>query len=180
MSTSLSARALFAFVISTGLVGTRTGPPASMSGTIAGVSQMKYTQQHALALAGSSSPVLLLNEASGTNRSTGALEYMSGAQVTTREIANLVRGNGPHSGYLSLGKDADSTVSKWEGKVITTLGADHQPSTRFEGTWTLMSGTGKYVGVTGTGTYKGQMISPAEYSLEWNGTLQVEPRAASR
>lgn len=180
MTMTMISRALLTLAIPAGITGALGSPVASAKVTISGAANMRYSEQHALPLAQSGSPVLLLNEATGTNRNTGKADYMSGADVTTREIADLIQGNGVHRGYLSLGKGADSTVSQWQGKVVTTLGADHQPSTNFEGTWTMMRGTGKYDGVSGVGSYKGRMLSPTEYTLEWSGEIEVRQRAASR
>jgi hypothetical protein len=140
---------------------------------------MKYSQQHALPVADAAAPVLLLSEATGTNRNTGKSDYMAGAEVINREIADLTQGNGPHQGYITFAKDADTTVNRWRGKVVTTLGSDQQPTTRFEGTWTKLSGRGKYEGVTGSGTYKGRMLSPTEYTVEWSGEIELS-RTASR
>ena len=138
---------------------------------VSGVFSMKVGQQHALPVADQAGPILLLTQSAGTNRSTGSSEYMNGAQVTNREIADLTQGNGPHQGYITEVKGADTTVTRYQGKVVTTLGPDQKPATSFQGTWTKLSGTGKYQGVTGSGSYKGRMISPTDYTVEWTGEI---------
>jgi hypothetical protein len=178
MTISMIARVLLALASSAGLTGAISTPVTSAKASISGVAQMKYSVQHALPPTPNASPLLLLDEAAGTNRSTGNTDYMQGAAVINREIANLVQGNGPHSGYITLAKGSDTTVSQWEGKVITTLGANNQPSTRFQGKWTMMRGTGKYEGTTGNGTYEGQILSPSDYTLTWKGDIVLDQRAS--
>lgn len=158
-----------------GAIGTRVAPTRAI---ISGVAQMKYSVQHALPPAQNASPVLLLDEAAGINRNTGSTDYMQGASVINREIANLVQGNGPHSGYITLANGSDTTVSQWQGNVVTTLGANSQPSTSFKGKWTMMRGTGKYAGITGSGTYEGQILSLSDYTLTWKGDVELNQRAS--
>jgi hypothetical protein len=158
---------------------TLTSPPSSARTQIAGVFTMKVGQQHALPVADQVGPILLLTQAAGTNRSTGKSEYMDGAQVINREIADLTQGNGRHQGYVTEIKGADTATARWQGKVVTTLGPDQKPATSFEGTWTMLSGTGKYQGVTGDGWYKGRMVSQTEYTVEWAGEIATQ-RTSSR
>jgi hypothetical protein len=178
MMISMIPRALLALVTSVGFAGAIGAPAAPERASISGVAQMKYSVQHALPREQNASPVLLLDEAAGTNRNTGSTDYMQGASVINREIANLVQGNGPHSGYITLARGSDTTVSQWQGNVVTTPGANGQPSTRFEGKWTMMRGTGKYAGITGSGTYEGQILSQSAYTLTWKGDIEVNQRAS--
>jgi hypothetical protein len=158
---------------------TLASAPQSERTQVSGVFSMKVGQQHALPVADQAGPVLLLTQSAGTNRSTGSSEYMDGAQVINHEIADLTQGNGPHQGYITEIKGADTSVSRYQGKVVTTLGPDQKPATSFEGTWTKASGTGKYKGASGGGKYKGRMLSPTEYTVEWSGEI-VTQRTSSR
>lgn len=146
---------------------------------VSGVFSMKVGQQQTLPVASPAEPVLLLTQSSGTNRSTGKSAYMDGAEVINRQIADLTQGNGPQQGYITEIHGADTTVTRYQGKVVTTLGADQKPITRFEGTWSKLRGTGQYEGVTGAGSYTGKMTSPTEYTVEWSGEIST-PRTASR
>jgi len=65
-------------------------------------------------------------------------------------------------------------VARYQGKVATTLGPDQKPATSFEGTWTKLSGTGRYQGVSGGGRYKGRMVSPTVYTVEWSGEIATQ------
>jgi len=146
---------------------------------VSGVFSMKVGQEQTLPVASPAGPVLFLTQSSGTNRSTGKSAYMDGAEVINRQIADLTQVNGPHQGYITEIQGADTTVTRYQGKVVTTLGPDQQPITRFEGTWSKLDGTGQYKGVTGAGSYKGGITSPTEYTVEWSGEIS-SPRTASR
>lgn len=153
-------------------------PASTDLAPVSGRFTMKYSQQHALPVTDAAGPVLLANEAKGTNSNTGRTDYMNGAGATSIEIADLTQGNGPHQGYVTFSKDGERSVNRWNGKVTTTLSADNQPVTTFEGTWTKLSGTGRYEGVTGNGRYKGRMLSPTEFVVEWNGELNLKKTAS--
>jgi hypothetical protein len=179
MSTSSLALALLALGVPVITAATLGNEPVRERLQISGVFSMKVGQQQTLPVASPADPVLLLTQSSGSNRNTGKSAYMDGAQVTNREIADLTQGNGPHQGYITEILGADTTVTRWQGKVTTTLGPDQNPNTRFEGSWSKIKGTGQYEAVTGAGSYKGRMTSPTEYTIEWSGEIST-PRTASR
>jgi hypothetical protein len=141
---------------------------------VSGRFTMKISQQHTLPVSDAAGPVLLANEAKGTNINTGRTDYMNGAGVTNVEIADLTQGNGQHQGYVTFAKDGETSVSRWNGRVTTTLSADKKPITTFEGTWAKVGGTGRYAGVDGKGRYKGRMLSPTEYVVDWEGELGLK------
>jgi len=179
MSTSSIAFALVTLgvpALTAATLRTTTGRELSQ---VSGVFSMKVGQQHALPVASPADPVLVLTQSSGSNRSTGKSAYMDGAEVTSREIADLTQGNGPHQGYITEIRGQDTTVTSYQGKVVTTLGPNQKPNTHFEGSWSKIKGTGRYLDVTGAGTYKGSMISATEYTVEWSGEIAT-PRTASR
>jgi hypothetical protein len=104
---------------------------------------------------------------------------MNGAQVIIREIADLTQGNGAHQGYTTEIQGADTSVARYQGKVTTTIGPDGKPTTSFAGTWSKLRGTGRYADVTGSGSYKGGLTSPTEYTVDWSGEIST-PATASR
>lgn len=159
------------------LAAAPSGPQAAR---ISGKLTMKYVQQHPLAAGDAAGPVLFANQAKGTNLNTGKTEYMDGAEVTSIEIADLTQGTGAHQGYITFAKNGDGGVNRWNGRVSTTMSADDQPITTFEGTWTKISGSGRYEGVTGRGRYKGRVVSPTEYVVEWDGELNLKGNTATR
>jgi hypothetical protein len=145
---------------------------------VSGKFTVKYSQQHQLPVADAAGPVLVASEAKGTNSNTGRTDYMNGATTNLVEIADLTQGNGSHQGYVTFTKGGEKSLNRWNGRVTTTLSADNQPSTSFEGTWTKLSGTGRYEGVSGNGRYKGRMLSPTEFVVEWDGDLNLKEKAA--
>lgn len=145
--------------------------PAPERARVGGTFTMTYTQRHPLSIVDTEGHVLIATEAKGRNRSTGPGSYMDGAEVRNSEIADLVQGNGPHQGYVTLRKGGEEHVSKWSGKVTTTLGADQKPVTTFEGTWT------KVKGPIGQGTYRGRLTGGDAYTVDWEGQVELAPRA---
>jgi len=146
---------------------------------IAGTFEAKYAEQHPLPVADAAGHALVLGRVEGVNRSTGATTYMDKGKVTNLEFADLVQGNGPQQGYISMSQGADTVISKWSGKVTTTLSPDKTPITTFTGTWTKVRGTGRYGDITGQGTYKGHFTSQTEYTVDWSGQISGE-RLAER
>jgi hypothetical protein len=145
--------------------------PRETPSRVAGTFIAQYTEQHPLNVPDAAGHTLLLVRADGRNRSTGPTPYMEGAAGVNLEMADLTQGNGSDHGYLLLSRDADSVMSKWSGKVTTTLSSNQTPSTTFDGTWTAVKSTGRYHGVAGHGTYKGQFTSRTSYAVEWQGEL---------
>lgn len=148
-------------------------PPSRIGGTFS----LKYAEQHPLAVPDAEGHVLLMGRVEGRNRSTGPVTYMDQAEVTNLEFADLAQGNGPQQGYISMRQGADTVISSWKGKVTTTLSPEKTPITTFEGTWNKVKGTGRYQGITGSGTYKGRFTSKNEYTVDWNGQLAGGPLA---
>jgi hypothetical protein len=144
---------------------------------IAGTFNAKYVAQHPLPVSDAEGHTLVLGRVEGVNRSTGPTPYMDQGKVTNLEFGDLTQGNGPHQGYISMSQGADSVISKWNGKVTTTLSPEKTPITTFEGTWNKIKGTGRYQAVTGSGTYKGRFTSKHEYTVDWNGQISGEPLA---
>jgi hypothetical protein len=158
------------------LVGWSSGSaPSRISGTF----NAKYAEQHPLPVPDAAGHALVLGRAQGLNRSTGPTPYMDKGNVTNFEFADLTQGNGPQQGYISMSQGADTLISKWSGKVTTTLSPDKTPITTMEGTWTKVMGTGRYADARGKGTYKGHFTSQTEYTVEWSGEISGE-RLAER
>ncbi|MBA3343714.1 MAG: hypothetical protein H0T44_00230 [Gemmatimonadales bacterium] len=112
-----------------------------------------------------------IGKSKGTNQSTGAAEFMNGAEIVTADTANLVDGTGPHQGSITMSKGADKVVYAWKGQVTTKLAADKKPNSTFEGTWNTLNGSGAYAGVSGRGTYQGRFSSATASVIEWEGTI---------
>lgn len=180
MSRTMMYRAVAATALPLLLASLAASRPAAVA-PVAGTMTLSYTEQHALPLGDPSEPVLLQNQAKGSNRNTGPTEYMDGADITNIEIADLVQGNGPHQGYVTFSKDGENARSRWSGRVKTVLAPDGKtPITTFHGTWTKLTGTGRYEGGSGSGRYRGRMLSPTEYTVEWEGEMALKEKTAAR
>ncbi len=138
---------------------------------VAGQFKATYAKQEALPIPDGEGHMLILGEAHGSNTSTGKVSYMDGAQIVNKEIDDLFRGNGPHSGYVTMSKNGEETVTKWSGNVTTVLNKDGTPNTTMKGSWEKVSGTGKYKEVAGTGKYSGYFTSHKDYVVDWDGHL---------
>ena len=122
-------------------------------------------------VAGPDGRPLFIGTSHGTNRSAGKTEFMHGAEVATADTASLVDGTGEHHGYITMSKGGDRVVFKWGGQVTTVMGPDNKPSSTFKGTWTALSGAGKYGKVSGGGTYTGRFTSSTASVIEWTGNV---------
>lgn len=151
------------------LVTAATGP-AGRAIKISGSAELTYSKQHALDVPDRAGHQLLAGETKGTNKNTSGSDFMSNAPVINVETADLTQGNGTHQGYYTMGKGADTLVAKWGGKVTTTMSAEGQPNTVFEGKWEYVHGAGQYAGVKGNGTYKGQFLAKDRYAVRWEGS----------
>ena len=115
--------------------------------------------------------ILVMTESKGLNKE-GNSGYMDGATVLSREIQDLALGNGPQRGYTVMSKDGEETLTRFEGRVTTTLDEKGNPETTCKGTWEKVSGTGQYEGVRGSGTYTCQVVPGTEdVVVDWRGTL---------
>lgn len=136
---------------------------------VSGTSTLAYVKQQTADVGDVEGHALMLDQARGSNRNTGRTDYMSDAEVSNVEAADLVQGNGPHHGYLTFSKSGETAIAKWSGNVTTTLSQNKTPMTSFEGKWAFVKGTGQYQGITGSGTYRGRFTAQTEYTVDWKG-----------
>lgn len=169
-----------ACLLCTGIAALALGAPVSADETanIAGLLSLSIMNQEALPVSPRGGDMLLLDEARGTNRSTGSREFMQGASINNKEVVALLQGSGPQHGYLTFTKDGDQVDTKWSGSVTTTQSPDGKPLISFHGTWEQVSGSGRYQGIRGRGTYSGHYTSPKDYVVDWEGqsTLPLASR----
>lgn len=95
--------------------------------------------------------------------------HWNNANVTYWGVGDVIAGNGTQRGcYSNQHADGDYDRGTFEARVTTTGG---QPV--MEGTFTITSGTGKFNGVTGGGTFRSRLISATEVECTWNGEYQT-------
>ncbi len=69
---------------------------------------------------------------------------------------------GSQKGYtVNLYKDGSTTVMAFEGGKSKM---ENESRNRFEGSWHFVSGTGRFVGLEGGGTYEGESFEGIAYS----------------
>ena len=161
---------LYSFIVSGLVLLSVSEITHAASEKISGQFQQTYTKQDGLPIPQSQGHMVVLTQSEGKNSSTNGSSYMNGANVTISEIADLNRGNGPHSGYVTQTMpNGDETVTSYQGMVTTVLSDSGQPQTSFKGSWEKVSGSGQYKGIKGSGTYTGHFTSEKDYVIDWNG-----------
>jgi len=113
--------------------------------------------------------VMSLRKAEGVNKSSGDAAFLNETKLVNISFDDLVKGNGPHQGYINMEKEGDHGVTKWHGEIATKM-QDGKPVPTFKGTFKFISGTGilkKIVG--GGGNYNGYFTSETSYVVEWEG-----------
>lgn len=136
---------------------------------ITGKMNYNFTQQETFEVGDVEGHIVSLRKAEGKNINTGKPEFMDGANTVNISFDDLVRGNGPHQGYITLEKNDDLVISQWEGKIVTTLSANGKPIPSFSGTMHWIKSTGQFANMQGGGTYKGHFTSETSYDVEWEG-----------
>ncbi len=87
--------------------------------------------------------------------------------------ADLIAGTGPSWGYILVTHPGgDQTHIAYQGMMQTVVKPDGSWEATFEGRHWILGGTGKFRGVTGSGTYKGK-ASPAGMTYEWEAEYEV-------
>lgn len=146
----------------------------SAQNKIAGQLTLAYTQMDSMVVGDAAGHLMTLSQSEGTNTSVGETSFMDGASSVNFACSDLVMGNGPHQGYVTLKSGDDMTVAKWQGKVTTTMSDEGTPIITFAGTFEYVKGAGKYKGITGKGSYKGQFMSQSEYTSDWEGEYSLK------
>lgn len=127
----------------------------------------KAVVQTALSPDDSSHHDLNLLEVRGRQKSSD--EKWNNAKMTYWGIADLNAGSGPQRGYfVNEHAEGDRDFGTFEGKIVTS-----GTQVTIEGSWKFTGGSGKYTGLTGSGTYKGRLTSPTEVENHWEGTYQL-------
>jgi hypothetical protein len=160
--------------LSVGLVLTICAAPSLAQEKITAAGTMTMTQARAdsMAISIGESHIMSLMRSTGTNAASGEPKFMDGAQAENSSFSDLVLGNGPHNGYLTLTVDGNSVFVAWKG-TVTTVPGEKEPLISFAGTYIWTGGTGEYAKITGSGTYKGHFTSKTAYTAEWTGEYSI-------
>jgi len=89
-------------------------------------------------------------------------------------VTDYTLGTGTHRGYdAETLASGEKVFTAYEGRTTTVLKDGTPPSTTFEGRWWYTGGTGKFEGITGSGTYKGQ-ASAAGLAYTFDGEYEIK------
>jgi hypothetical protein len=96
-----------------------------------------------------------------------------GAQVLEVDCSECLAGTGTHRGHnINTHPGGDRTFVAYQG-VTRTVAMDQGPAQTFlEGVWWCTGGTGRFSGITGQGTYRGQ-LTPAGPACAFEGEYDL-------
>ncbi len=97
------------------------------------------------------------------------------AQIHHVSTSDCVAGNCTDKGYRTYTfRDGDRTVvAAYEGAIKTVQRPNGPPDITFEGKWWFTGGGGKFQGIAGGGTYKGQ-VTTAGATYSWDGEYEIK------
>ena len=94
---------------------------------------------------------------------------LDGTQGISYMQLDSTGGTGSHRGYaVQTYKNGDKDITYNEGTHTLTIMDDGSWEANWEGTWKVISGTGKFENMKGSGTYKGKG-TPKGSSTDWVG-----------
>jgi hypothetical protein len=115
-----------------------------------------------------------LREFEGAQMITMGPQILDGATVTGVVFFDVIQGNGSGHGYSRAVKGPNSYVMKFECQIRPSTLPDGSPTTKYEGTWIIINGTGEFEGIKGDGTLKGTNISKNISVSEDQGEYWIE------
>lgn len=144
----------------------RISPALAEDQHCAGSSELSNVQQVVMPIPHTEGHMLMISEDHG---SVDTISMFADAVAVDHAINQLDHGNGHGSGYFSLETEDGAAVSKWKGSVKTLM-KDGLPVVGYKGTWRFISGTGKFTGISGMGTYHGYFTAENTRIIHWKGT----------
>ena len=113
----------------------------------------------------------------GVSERSGLAIFEDGevATTTAQSTFDSMQGSGTHQGYAQyVFEDGSTYVAKYQG---TSKSADGGKTATFEGTFDYVSGTGRFEGIKGNGSYNGKRYLPGkdggDYVVDVTGTYTV-------
>jgi hypothetical protein len=95
-------------------------------------------------------------------------------QMHLVSYSDYTAGTGAHRGnVVRVHPNGDKTFHAYEGMTKTVPKPEGSPEVTFEGRLWFTGGTGKFTGITGGGTYKGQ-VTKAGPTYEWEVEYEVK------
>jgi hypothetical protein len=138
---------------------------------ISGKDTCKATEQHVIPVEGDPDHVLIAEKGTCSTSATGQSAMFDGGQLTWADTVDFAKGAGTiHGYYVGKYKDGSTAFYSYGGQAQTTM-VDGKPHVTFHNTFEELSGTGGLANAHLKGSGKGEMISPNEAVVEWEGTL---------
>jgi hypothetical protein len=132
---------------------------------IAGAFTVGYLTRDTLFVSDTEGHYLLLNKLSGFNKSTGEKPFMDNSTVVLWGYGDYIQGQGgPHQAYIQYKSTEGSVFFKAEGRTSRSA---------YEGSLTIIKGTGPYVNIKGTGTYTGSNLPGRLFLFEWKAEYVI-------
>ena len=140
----------------------------AFSGSFAGT----IRAQSAISIPDEANHSISIAEVAGIQRSSD--ENWNNATCTYWAIAEVSGTSGAQRGYYSNDHGAAGRESgSYEGKVSIVNG-----QLIIEGTWEAARGTGKFLGLSASGTFRSRQPSPTEVEVTWEGSYELAAKAA--
>jgi len=96
-------------------------------------------------------------------------------QVLAYEVSDYTAGTGRHWGYrAATHSSGDKAFMAIEGMTKTVVKPNAFPDISFEGKWWYTGGTGRFKGITGSGTYTGK-VTREGVTYAWEGEYETKP-----
>jgi hypothetical protein len=101
-------------------------------------------------------------------------DWVEGRKNVGAGWGDLTQGRGHVHGFDVNGEGADVWKAGWAGECYPVNGSDGKPVPHCAGGWSVVpgSGTGKFAGVSGGGTWKGHALPSGDFEVTWDGVLE--------
>ncbi len=159
---ALTALIAFAFAI--------VGLSNAVAGERVKVWTAKYsTKSHPIEVGDEEGHIVIAYEVAGITKNLEGKSLFDGWAYRETGVVdvNPKTGVGSGHGYGELtDKDGDKVYNTWEGKMIEGFWKG--------GTWNTIKGTGKFVGIKGSGTWHDNVyVAPKQSHVSWEGEVEL-------
>ena len=110
----------------------------------------------------------------GTYKQTKGGDLFDGVNEKGQGTGILLQGNGTISGFNVDEKEGDSFRSEWSGECFSLKGPDGKPIGQCAGGVYVVpgTGTGRFAGLSGGGTFRGHALPNGDFAVEENLTVE--------
>jgi hypothetical protein len=142
---------------------------ATLTGSVLG----HIKSQSALVVPDQSGHELILAETTGTQKSSDP--NWSDASLAYTSVTDIIDGKGTRPGYyVNTRSDGDRDWGTFEGRITTV-----NNMRMVDGAYQNTGGTGKFRGLSGSGTFKSRSTSPRNVEVTCTGTYHLAASKAA-